>query len=180
MLKAIVGDCGSAMAEEYISRLRAIRFEAVGYVERLVISPGHDRHECVPEIRVVPGVGVAGDHAWKQWWKGRRLNGRQISAMNTEVLDAIDTAYDLPGDNLIVRGFDLATVCKGETIRVGDVILVATGASHKPCSTFAMRTDLSKMKAIAESCRRGTMFDATREGRIRVGDPVEKIFVGQT
>ena len=163
----------------YRERLLAIRYGATGYVERIVISAAHDDHRFVPEAKIVPGVGVQGDHAWKQWWRGKRQGGREVSAMNAEVLDAIQVGYDVPGDNIIVRGFDLSALKAGDTVRIGDMILTATGASHRPCATFEKRTSLAIMKAVAQGRWRGTMLDAIEEGRIRVGDVVERIFVGQ-
>jgi len=166
--------------DEYLDRLRAIQYGPVGYVERIVISVAHDDHKCVNEARIVPGVGVQGDHAWKQWWRGRRIEGRQVSAMNAEVLDTLEIPYDVPGDNVIVRSFDLITLKAGDTVRIGDMILKATGASHRPCATFERRTSLAKMKAVAQGRLRGTMLDALEEGRIRVGDVVERIFFRKT
>ena len=166
-------------AAEYIERLRAINYSGVGYVERVVISVVHDDHRSVAEAHIIPGVGVEGDHAWKLWWRGRRIDGREVSAMNAEVLDALEISYDVPGDNIIVRGFDLSTLEKGDTIRIGDLIFTATGASHNPCATFERRTSPAKKEAIGQCRLRGTMLDAIEEGRIRVGDVVERIFLGQ-
>lgn len=167
-----------ALVDQYVARLRAIRHEPVGRVARLVVSVAHGEHKCVPEIRVVPGVGVQGDHAWKQWWKGKRLGGREVSAMNAEVLDALEVDYHVPGDNVIIRGFDLNALAKGDMIRIGDLVLVATGASHRPCAVFERRTSAEKRAAIGHECWRGTMLDAVQEGPIRVGDAVERILIG--
>jgi MOSC domain-containing protein YiiM len=164
---------------EYRERLSEIRYRPEGFVERIVISLAHDNHQCVREAKVVPRVGVQGDHAWKQWWRGKRQEGREVSAMNAEVLDAIDVPYDVPGDNVIVRGFDLSSLKKGDTVRIGDVIFTATGASHRPCATFEKRTSPAIMKAVAQGRRRGAMLDAVHEGHIGVGDVVERIFLGQ-
>lgn len=175
MTDAVVAE--SALVKEYIARLEAIRYEPIGHVARLVVSLAHDDHRCVPEMRIVPQIGVDGDHAWKQWWKGKRQDGREISAMSAEVLDALEIPYEVPGDNVIVRGFDLNGVLPGDTIRIGDMILQATGAPHRPCSVFERRTSGEKRQAIANEHWRGTMFDALQEGLIRVGDRVERIFL---
>ncbi|HEX5324112.1 MAG TPA: MOSC domain-containing protein [Capsulimonadaceae bacterium] len=166
-------------ASVYFARFSAIKYEAVGYVERIVISVAHDNHRCVELAKIRPGIGVEGDHAWKQWWRGRRIDGREVSAINAEVLDAIDVHYDVPGDNIVVRGLDLSALKAGDTVRVGDLVLKATGASHKPCAVFEQRTSPAKGAAVANAKLRGTMFDALEEGHIRVGDVVERIFLGQ-
>ncbi len=49
-----------------------------------------------------------------------------------------------PGDNLIVRGIDLAAFEPGDVLRVGDALLVATATPHRPCAKFARRTSLTR------------------------------------
>jgi MOSC domain-containing protein YiiM len=160
---------------EYEPRFAAIRYETIGWVQDLIVSVKHDEHVSRPEIRVVPGMGVEGDHRWKQWWRGERVPGRQISAMNAEVLDALDVPYDVPGDNLIIRGFDLASLEPGDMIRVGSAVLAVTPTMHRPCAIFAQRTSPEKKQAISPGRRRGTLLDAVNDSIIRIGDPVERI-----
>jgi len=162
-----------ALLAEYGSRLTALRFEAVGFVEALFLSPEPDVHLAVPSLRVVPEVGVVGQYPGKQWWQGRRIAGRQISALNAEVLDALEIPYDVPGDNLVIRGLNLEHFRPGDTLRVGDALLVVTPTPHRPCAKLAARTTLTKKTAIAEGRRRGLLLDARYSATISAGDTVE-------
>ena len=162
---------------EYGRRLSALRYEAVGCVESLVLSPRMDEHRTVPSLAVVPGEGPVGQYPGKLWWRGARTIGRQISAVNAEVLDALDVAFHVTGDNLVIRGIDLGRFEPGDVLRVGDVLLVATPTPHRPCVKLARRTSLAKMKAISAGRLRGTMFDALRPGTLQVGDPVERMLI---
>ena len=163
--------------EEYASRLSALRYEAVGFVEALILSPRMDEHLNVPSLRVIPEEGVEGQYPGKQWWLGRRVPGRQISVVNAEVLDALEIGYDIPGDNLIIRGINLALFDPGDVLRVGDALLIATQTPHRPCTKFGQRTSAAKLKAVAAQRFRGTLFDALHPATIRVGDAVERLLM---
>ena len=167
-----------ALLAAYQARLARIRYEPIGFVEALILSPQMDEHRRVESLRVIPEVGVEGQYPGKQWWQGRRIPGRQISAVNAEVLDALEIPYGVPGDNLIIRGIDLARFEPGDALRVGDAILLATPTPHRPCSKLAQRTSLTKKTAITAGRLRGTLFDALRPATIFVGDVVEHIILG--
>lgn len=170
------GDGPDPFLLRYEARLQALRYEAVGFLEALIISPRPSQHDLVPFLEVLPETGPVGQYPGKQWWRGKRIPGRQISAVNAEVLDALDIPYAVPGDNLIVRGFDLAGLAPGDVLRVGDALLVATTTPHRPCSKFARRTSLAKMQAISKGQFRGVLLDARAPATLHVGDPVERIF----
>ncbi len=164
-----------ALLAEYETRLAALRFETVGFVEALFLSPEPDVHQAVPSLRVLPETGVEGQYPGKQWWQGRRIAGRQISALNAEVLDALQIPYDVPGDNLIIRGLDLEHFQPGDTLRVGDALLQVTPTPHRPCAKLAARTTLTKKTAIAEGRRRGLLLDACFPATLSAGDTVERL-----
>ena len=169
------GDEG--LLADYAARLAAITYEAVGFVEALVLSPVMDEHRRVETLHVIPEVGVEGQYPGKQWWQGRRIPGRQISAVNAEVLDALGVPHEVPGDNLIVRGIDLAQFAPGDALRVGDAVLIATHTPHRPCAKFAQRTSPTAKAAITAGRLRGTLFDARHAATIGVGDAVERILL---
>ncbi len=173
MERAVDGDA----LREYERRLAGLRYESVGFVEALVLSPRMDEHLAVPSLRVIPEEGVEGQYPGTQWWLGRRIPGRQISAVNAEVLDALEVGYDIPGDNLIVRGVDLGRFEPGDALRVGDALLVATPTPHRPCAKFGQRTSAAKLGAIAVGRFRGTLFDALRPATICVGDAAERLLM---
>jgi hypothetical protein len=170
----------AALLADYEARLTAVRFETVGFetvgfVEALFVSPKPDTHLPVPSLRVVPEVGVEGEYPGKQWWQGRRVPGRQISALSAEVLDALEIAYSIPGDNLILRGLNLEAFQPGDVLRVGDALLEVTPTPHRPCTKLAARTTLTKKAAISEGKRRGLLLDARQAATIFVGDSVERL-----
>lgn len=169
-----------ARLAEYRERLAALRYETIGLVAVLTLSPQIDVHLLRTSLRVLPETGVEGQYPGKQWWRGKRVSGRQISAMNAEVLDTLGISYDVPGDNLIIRGLDLARFQPGDTLRIGDALLTVTPTPHRPCAKFARRTSLTQMKAISSGKLRGIMLDAQSPSTICVGDPVERILLTPT
>ncbi len=169
-----------AQFAEYEARLNALCFEPVGFVEALFLSPQPDEHTAISSLRVIPEVGVEGQYPGKQWWQGRRVPGRQISALNAEVLDALEISYGTPGDNLIICGINLALFAPGDTLRVGDALLVVTPTPHRPCGKLAARTTLTKKMAISVGKRRGLLLDARCPAAIFVGDTVERLLFSDT
>ncbi len=169
-----------ALLAQYLEKLAGLRYETVGIVEALVLTPTMDEHIPMTHLRVLPESGVEGQYPGKQWWRGKRVPGRQISAINAEVLDMLGISYDVPGDNLILRGLDLARFQPGDTLRIGDVLLTVTPTPHRPCAKFARRTSLTQMKAISGGRLRGIMLDARSPATICVGDPVERMLLTPT
>ena len=164
-----------ALLAEYEARLDALRFETIGVVEALFVSPQPDEHTAVASLRFLPEFGVEGQYPGKQWWQGRRVPGRQISALSAEVLDALEIGYEVPGDNLVIRGINLALFEAGDTLRVGDALLVVTPTPHRPCAKLAARTTLTKKTAISAGKRRGLLLDARYPATVWVGDTVERL-----
>ena len=161
----------------YAEKLAGLRYETFGLVEALILSPHMDQHVPVNALQILPESGVCGQYPGKQWWCGKRVPGRQISAVNAEVLDTLDIPYDVPGDNLIIRGIDLSHFAPGDTLRVGDALLFVTPTPHRPCSKLARRTSLTQMKAISAGRLRGVLLDARAPATISVGDIVERILL---
>lgn len=165
------------LEQVYRERLSQLRFEGMGYVEATVLTPCPDRHQRVSSLRVIPEVGVDGQYPGKQWWRGKRVPGRQVSAMNAEVLEALEIEYEVPGDNLIIRGFDLATLEPGDVLRVGEALLTVTPTPHRPCAKFARRTTEAKKAAISFGKWRGILLDARHPAVVAPGDAVERILL---
>jgi hypothetical protein len=164
-----------ALLARYAERLTGLRLGAFGVVEALTVSPEPDRHLAVPRLRVLPESGVEGQYPGKQWWQGRRVPGRQVSAVSADVLDALGIAYDVPGDNLILRGLDLSRFAPGDTLRLGEALLTVTPTPHRPCAKLARRTTLTKMRAISRGMFRGLLLDALHPAEVRVGDVAERV-----
>jgi len=162
-----------ALLADYARRLAAIHYDAPGWVQQLVVSPAEHEHVCVARLEILPESGPVGQYPGKQWWQGRRVPGRQVSAMCAEVLDVLDIAYDVPGDNIILRGIDLSLLRPGDTLRIGDAFLVATETPHRPCPKLAARTSPTKKAALAAGRLRGILFDALRPCAVCLGDEAE-------
>ena len=156
-------------------RLSAISYVGPGVVEAIVTTPNHDEHVLRTDARLIPGKGVEGDGPYKKFWKGEMMEARQISAINAEVLDAVGVGYNVSGDNLIIRGIDLSRIEKGDRIKIGDAVLVATGTPHRPCDLLAERTSNTHKAALSGGRLRGAFFDALDAVSICVGDEVELI-----
>ncbi len=169
-----------ARLAQYEAQFADLRYETVGMVEALILSPKMDQHLSVPDLCVLPESGVAGQYPGKQWWRGKRVPGRQISAVTAEALDVLDVPYDVPGDNLIIRGIDLSLFAPGDTLRIGEAILTVTPTPHRPCTKFARRTSLTQKTAITPGKRRGILLDARQAATISVGDSVERIILSST
>lgn len=167
----------SALLLEYQTRLAAIQYDGEGAVAALVLTPEMDRHDFANSLRILPGSGVEGQYPGKQWWRGKLVPGRQVSAINAEVLDVLGIAYDVPGDNLIIRGVDLSQFQPGDTLRIGDALLTVTPTPHRPCTKLAARTTLTKKQALSAGRLRGIMLDAREPATLCMGDRVELLIL---
>jgi len=167
----------NALLADYARRLAAIRYEATGWVQQLVLSPAEHEHVCVPCLEVLPESGPVGQYPGKQWWQGRRVPGRQISVVSADVLDVLEIGHDVTGDNIILRGMDLSLLRPGDTLRIGDALLVATPTPHRPCAKLAARTSATKKAALTPGRLRGILFDALRPATLCVGDAAELVLL---
>jgi MOSC domain-containing protein YiiM len=126
------------------------------------------------EAEVVAGVGFGGDHALKDYWRGKRVPGREVSVSSREVLDTLGVDWHLPGDNVVLEGLDLRLVPVGATIAIGsEVVLERSAAVHRPCGLFADRAGAEAYAFTYAEDLRGVLCYARRGGIIRLGDAVE-------
>ncbi|MCW5943426.1 MAG: MOSC domain-containing protein [Fimbriimonadaceae bacterium] len=90
--------------------------------------------------------------------------------------DRLDRGDLLPGsfgENLTTEGLLEQDVCIGDRVRIGEAELQATQA-RVPCFKLEIRHDRPGLvKEFLEAERPGIYFRVVREGRVRVGDPVE-------
>ncbi len=163
----------------YEAKLAALRWDTFGTVAALFVSPRPGEHRAVSSLRVIPEVGVEGEYPGKQWWQGRRVPGRQVSALSADILDVLEIDYAVPGDNLVICGLNLECFGPGDCLRVGDALLVVTETPHRPCATLAARTTPTKKLALSAGKRRGLLLDARAPATISVGDSVERLFFSE-
>lgn len=157
---------------ELLEALERVRFGHRGQVVHLVVSPRPGDHRLVEALELLPGIGPRGEYPAKQVWKGRRVSGREVSAINAEVLELLGIAPEVPGDNLIVRGVRLRDLAPGALVRVGAVRLRRSATPHRPCALFRARAGAVAFELAALGWR-GALFEVLDRGWVRVGDPVE-------
>lgn len=159
-------------AQQLLNRLEGLSYEGAARVEALIQKPAAGVHVLVDNAVVEAGKGFLGDHEKKDWWKGRRIEEREVTAISLEVLNALGASADTPGDNIITRGIDLRRLAPGQVIRIGDVRLRRAMKNHRPCHLFARRISEAGKQAVSELDLRGALFAVLEGGRISTGDAI--------
>lgn len=155
------------------SRLASLQWSGSAKVDSLIQKPAVGMHALVDKARVVAGDGFVGDHNKKDWWRGERIPGREVTAMAREVLDALGVGPEVPGDNIITKGLDLKNLQAGQLVRIGDVILRRAEKVHRPCDLFASRISQEAREAVAALQLRGALFHVEQGGEIQKGDSIQ-------
>ncbi len=156
-----------------ISRLSALKWNGSAKVDSLVQKPAVGMHALVDVAHVVAGKGFDGDHTKKDWWKGERVPGREVTAITREVLDALGAGPEVPGDNIVTKGVDLKSLQVGQLVRIGNVILRRADKIHRPCDLFARRISQEAKEAVLALQLRGALFHVEQGGTIQKGDPIQ-------
>jgi len=154
-------------------RLGQLAYTGIPEVVALVEKTAVGMHALVPHAIVVEGVGFAGDHDKKDWWNGKRIPEREITAVSVEVLEELRCDIAVTGDNIVTRGIDLAQLKPGDRLQIGKVVLRRAVKNHRPCSTFARRVSDEARLAVSEMNLRGALFSVESGGRIQQGDSIE-------
>jgi len=154
-------------------RLQDIQYTGPSRLHALIQKPAVGVHVLVEEAVVEEGRGLVGDHAKKDWWKGKRIPERQITAISREVIESLDTSVDVPGDNLVVEGVDLRRLQPGSLVRIGsNVVLKRAVKGHRPCELFARRISEDARKAVLNLELRGALFSVVQGGTLKRGDSI--------
>lgn len=157
-------------------RLSRLVYPGPARLYAIIQKPAVGVHARVEEAVVLKGVGLVGDHEKKDWWKGERILGREVTAVAREVLHALGTTVDTPGDNLVVEGLDLRQLQPGMQVRIGSsVILERAQKVHRPCTLFASRISEEARKAVSEMTLRGALFSVVQGGTLKQGDALHII-----
>jgi len=157
------------------SMLTQIVYDTPPRVHAVLEKPAPGVHVLVDEALMRPGTGFDGNHDRVSWWKGRPVEGREVTAMASEVLDVLNSRAVIPGDNLITRGLDLRVLRDGDRIRAGEVVLERTASIHKPCALFAARISEEARRAVLATQTRGALFVVREGGFVRTGDPITRL-----
>jgi uncharacterized protein len=130
------------------------------------------------EVELQAGVGIVGDrYASKQGsWSDVEGNGREVTLIAQEDLDAIEAEYGIhftqeqTRRNLLTVGVPLTHLI-GKRFRIGDVVLQGK-RSCEPCNTMATRSGHGQAGLSAMLHRGGLRCDVITGGTIRLGDSI--------
>lgn len=154
-------------------QLRSIEYSGPSRLYAIIQKPAVGVHVRVETARIEEGLGLAGDHVKKDWWKGKRIPEREVTAISREVLDALGAPADVPGDNLVIEGMDLRALKPGSLVRIGSsVVLKRAAKTHRPCELFARRLSESAREVVLELNLRGALFSVVHGGTLSCGDTI--------
>ncbi len=162
---------------ELKKRLIDLTYGGLPRVHALIEKPGPGIHSIVTSVDVLANQGFRGDHPKKDWWRGKRISDREVTAMAAEVLAALQIEVAVPGDNLITEGVDLSALKPGDRLIIGSVVLKRSQKDHRPCDTFGHRATTQAKELIGELGLRGALFAVDEGGRIECGDLVTVVSV---
>ena len=155
--------------------LDALPLRDTGTIAHLITKPSPGEHTEVKAAELANGVGLTTDHQRKDCYLGKRVPGREVSAVSLDVLRVLGIDPRVVGDNLVVLGFDLAGLEPGDRVQAGEVVLVRSEVPHRPCPLFRQRTSPEAFHAIRHGRHRGALFYVAEGGTIRQGDGLKKL-----
>ncbi|MDA1029596.1 MAG: sulfurase [Bacteroidetes bacterium] len=158
--------------QELIEKLLTLHFSEESVVEGLVEKPGPGIHAKRDMVVVEAGKGCTGDHSRKDFWKGERVSGREVTMFAAEVAEALGIDPVVIGDNIICRGLNLSDLKMGDELQIGQVLLRRAEKDHRPCDLFARRVSQEAMEAVRETRMRGALFNVITGGTISNQDPI--------
>lgn len=131
---------------------------------------GKKRAPMIPmeSATLVAGIGVKGGR------NGRPGGKRQVLMMPVEIIEAYNLEIGQLREQITTRGFDVMALQKKDRVRIGDVILEATGE----CEPCEMVDDIRPGLRAELDHKRGMLFRIIEGGEIKIGDAVE-VMVGE-
>lgn len=162
-----------ATKEGIAGRLQALTYSGKPVVVALLEKPAPGIHAARTTVEVKAGQGFTGDHNKKDFWRGERVPGREVTMIANEVLEELGVDYLAIGDNVVCSGIDLASLDPGQEVTIGSVTLKRAEKAHRPCNLFAQRTSQAAMEAVKESGLRGALFHVITDGHISLQDSIE-------
>jgi nitroimidazol reductase NimA-like FMN-containing flavoprotein (pyridoxamine 5'-phosphate oxidase superfamily)/MOSC domain-containing protein YiiM len=150
-----------------------------GNLQAIQIAPkaGEAVQTC-DEVEVQAGLGILGDrYASKEGsWSDVEGNGREVTMIAQEDLDAIEAEYGIHFSqeetrrNLLTLGVPLSHLI-GKRFWIGDVLLEGK-RSCEPCNTMATRSGHGQAGLSAMLHRGGLRCEVIQGGTIRLGDSI--------
>lgn len=131
--------------------------------------PYHYTRVPVDHARLIAGGGIAGDR------KGQGNPKRQLNIMSFETVEALRAeGYKADpgelGEQIIVRGLDVALLQPGQRLRLGDQAVIEIYKPRTGCDWFEQIQEKPRQNTVG---RLGMMAGVVVEGEIRVGDSVQ-------
>jgi uncharacterized protein len=150
-----------------------------GSLQAIQIAPkaGEAVQNC-EEVEIQMGLGIVGDrYALKQGsWSDDEGNGREVTIIAQEDLDAIEAEYGIKFTqeqtrrNLLTLGVPLTHLI-GKRFWIGNVLLEGK-RSCEPCNTMATRSGHGQAGLSAMLHRGGLRCEVIQGGAIRLGDSI--------
>jgi MOSC domain-containing protein YiiM len=155
----------------------------IGSVRLLCVRVAPGLHMTPEAVKLTVNGGLVGDR-WAESCERDPDRESQVTVMNATVAKLVAAdAQPLheAGDNILVDldiGFD--NLPAGSRLRVGEAILEITAAPHSGCSKFSERFGQDALRWVnwrhwRERRLRGVNTRVVRDGRVRVGDQVERL-----
>jgi len=159
-----------------------------GVLRLIVRRPQPGARETLQEGELTLSDGLVGD-GWHARGSSRRPDGspdpeNQITVMNARVVELLAPEKDrwpLAGDQLFVD-LDLSAenLPAGSRLSIGSAVIEVTAQPHTGCKKFQARygSDAIKFVNSPEGRKwnlRGINAKVVKEGRVRVGDVVQKV-----
>ena len=142
----------------------------MGKIEAICISRKRGvQKEPIKEANLLVHWGIEGDAHGGKWH-------RQVSLLSADKINAFrekgaHVDFGAFGENLVVSGFDFATLPVGTLLRSGDVLLEMTQIGKECHQGCAIR----KLTGDCVMPREGIFAIVKKEGVIRPGDQIEVI-----
>jgi MOSC domain-containing protein YiiM len=173
--------------EPHLDHVRAAPRDE-GRLELIVRRPAVDEREAVPEARLDPELGLAGD-GWLARGSRSTPDGTadpacQVTLISTRVLAAIEpdaTRWPLAGDQLYVD-FDLSedALPPGSRVAIGSAVVEVSEKPHTGCAKFSARFGSDALRWINSPVgrahrMRGLNARVVEPGTVREGDAVRRV-----
>ncbi len=166
-----------------------------GQVIAVAMDGKHRFSKCiVPEITIVPGLGVEGDahqgvtvkHRSRVKADPTQLNLRQVHLIHSELFDEVaGRGFEVGpadlGENITTKGIDLLELPRGTHLKVGNNVVLEVTGLRNPCAQIdefqkgLLSAVLAKGPNGEVIRKSGVMSVVVNGGRVRAGDRIDVI-----
>ena len=129
--------------------------------------PEHYTREPLTEATLIAGHGIEGDR--KGGTGERHVNVMAAETLEQMRAEGFKTGPGEMGEQLVVRGIDVAALKPGDRLRLGTEVVLETVKPRTGCLRF---TQIQGRPLTETKGRLGMMMTVVAGGVVRVGDPV--------